>query len=325
MEDWRLLAVAGLGVVMAATVVVVSSSMTVVDLFVLGLGCVSSGCGARLVQGRYLQWRRKSGGGARSAIAGDGCAIRALRLLVGCLVVTALLVLSKRRSELPDGLLELLWFVLTAAVTSVGLAAAFELCGTSKPELADALSEKQISFSEGAAWLFFLGYLEVIFGEHGKSFSSRMEDFLTQNEISEEDRQSACTEKMFIIVPMTHKALLPDRDIHVCDRNVQRYSEQVCPLLGRGCVSVTVIRNPGFTIIHLVLVNGKLYILLLAIDHMLSCRAFQFCDFLHSSRSVLHGQLKLHFSRVMHRLRRGWANRQCISLVFPTISRHFLK
>ncbi|KAF0307030.1 Tmem173 [Amphibalanus amphitrite] len=219
---WPTAVVAVVGVAYAA----LSEFVTVADVAILVLGyCLSPVCAARLLQSAYLQRRQGPRDGARAATEGAGCTYWAALLLIGFAAVTSLVVLfGSPRTDFLDGLKELLLLVFTVTAISVPLAAALEISNTSKPELADALSEKQISFSEGAAWIFFLGYLEIIFGESGKPFAARMDDYLCHNLIREEDRGNACREKMIIIIPMTHKALLNDRWSDV--PGVQRDSEK---------------------------------------------------------------------------------------------------
>ena len=191
--------------------------------------CVAATCAARLLQSAYLRYR----GAPAAAAPGGGCSQRSLCWLGGTVGVLLVLVFVQRHEDEPgvsDRLWTLLTLLLQTAAGSVILAGAFECCGTSKPELADALREKQISFSEGAAWLFYLGYLEIIFGANGRPFEDRMNDYLSSQEIREEDRRNTMTEKMFIVLPMNLKAVLPDRDFCVVDKTVKQESRQVRPV-----------------------------------------------------------------------------------------------
>lgn len=115
------------------------------------------------------------------------------------------------------------WFVLERwelVLLTVALAGALELGGTPKAALLDSLGKSQILHSEGAAWLYFLGYLEIIFGENGKSFEDRMKDYFGKNKISQKDQKNTNQKSMFILLPMTRAALPAERSFHENDSTV---------------------------------------------------------------------------------------------------------
>ena len=185
--------------------------------------CGISISGARLLQSEGLQrWRRYRGQPVTMQVG----AARKHALYV-TMALLVLLVVQVLVSPDTPWLLVSRWFLIPVVPL---LAAAFEFIKTPKAELSEALADSQINYAQGAAWGFFLGYLMIRFGyghgTHGEdnvaTFTQRMADYLTSQDVQEDKRTCICKERMIILVPMKHEALLSDNNFSDNDSSVKK-------------------------------------------------------------------------------------------------------
>ncbi|XP_037086343.1 stimulator of interferon genes protein-like [Pollicipes pollicipes] len=204
---------------------------------------------ARWLQRAFLrrQLQRKQ---PRRLAAPNGCDDREARTTLGvaCLAAAVVLLLVVIEPTTLDSALARWYLALVAPL----LAFVFQAGGTPQTEMAEALRKTQTSYSEGAAWLFYLGYLQIILGgENGKRFETRMDDYMLSQQIVGDSRRRTCRKAVFILVPMTPAAMLSDLDYRENDSTVSKEKK----LLG-----ITVKGRPyGETQVYQVEYDGRVY------------------------------------------------------------------
>ncbi|XP_043197009.1 stimulator of interferon genes protein-like [Amphibalanus amphitrite] len=120
---------------------------------------------------------------------------------------------------------EVLWLMLShwfLVLIAPILAVTLNYVGTPKVLLEEVLESSQISYAQGAAWAFYMGYLTKTLDYDNRSeasFKERMNDYLTSNELQDDTRAYTSKNRMLIVVPMKREALLSDRGLTDHDRH----------------------------------------------------------------------------------------------------------
>ena len=199
--------------------------------------CGLSVSGARLLSAEVARrWQSRDQPAATGQAARDRCRHVSVALLV--IVALQMLVSS-----------ETLWAVLShwyLALVVPLLALALHAIGSPRFLLEEKLHHTQVSYAQGAAWAFFIGYLTKLFDITGSgkpkivTFKDCMADYLTKNNINDDDQSITCKNRLLILVPMKHELTMSDRSISDHDDTIEQegVSSLVASRLPSGGISL---------------------------------------------------------------------------------------